>query len=310
MPQGPRSPDAVQSRRDGDAVSSTGSNPQPRSIPTDLAPPRISYTLLNTMDNVNADLCESELDAKWWRRLPAHPASVTMPPSKSRSPQSPRSETVYYGLRRAIIEQALMPGDKLTEDVIGDRFGVSRTIVRTALARLNAEGLVDMQPNKGATIAQPSLSEAQDVFETRMCLERQVLVRLAEKGNRSGHRALAEAHCAGDESQCSRWTRRNTSCGRVPYSAGGSRWQWRLVKICGRGGFTLLADPGALRPATFLGLLHERTPADHRRTSGRDSKAPSPAMDHHLKAVTDRALLSSTSEKHRDIRSILDRYAK
>ena len=42
-----------------------------------------------------------------------------------------------------------MPGDKLTEDVIGDRFGVSRTIVRTALARLNAEGLVDLQPNKG-----------------------------------------------------------------------------------------------------------------------------------------------------------------
>ena len=74
-----------------------------------------------------------------------------------------------------------MPGDKLTEDVIGDRFGVSRTIVRTVLARLNAEGLVDMQPNKGATIAQPSLSEAQDVFETRMCLERQVLARLAEK---------------------------------------------------------------------------------------------------------------------------------
>jgi hypothetical protein len=32
-------------------------------------------------------------------------------------------------------------------------------------------------------------------------------------------------------------------------------------------------------------------------------------MDHHLTAVTDRALLSSTSDKHRDIRSILDRYA-
>ena len=40
-----------------------------------------------------------------------------------------------------------------------------------------------------------------------------------------------------------------------------------------------------------------------------NSQAAIDAMDHHLKAVTDRALLSSTSDKHRDIRSILDRYA-
>src|ERR671912_707834 len=106
---------------------------------------------------------------------------MSPPVRKPKSAPGSRSDFVYAGLRRAIIEQALLPGDKLTEDVIGDRFGVSRTIVRTALARLNAEGLVDLQPNKGAAIAQPSLSEAHDVFEARMCLERQVLTRLAER---------------------------------------------------------------------------------------------------------------------------------
>src|SRR5918994_7130158 len=120
------------------------------------------------------------MDTKTWRSR-ASSADTAGSQRKGRTGQNPRSESVYSGLRRAIIEQALLPGDKLTEDVIGERFGVSRTIVRTVLARLHAEGLVDMQPNKGATIAQPSLSEAQDVFETRMCLERQVLVRLAEK---------------------------------------------------------------------------------------------------------------------------------
>ena len=40
-----------------------------------------------------------------------------------------------------------------------------------------------------------------------------------------------------------------------------------------------------------------------------NSQAAIDAMDHHLKAVTDRALLSSAADKHRDIRSILDRYA-
>ena len=42
----------------------------------------------------------------------------------------------------------------------------------------------------------------------------------------------------------------------------------------------------------------------------RDGKRAVASMDHHLEAVTERALLSSNSEKHRDIRSILDRYAK
>ena len=50
-------------------------------------------------------------------------------PQQIEDPEKSPQRDVYYGLRRAIIEQALMPGDKLTEDVIGDRFGVSRTIV-------------------------------------------------------------------------------------------------------------------------------------------------------------------------------------
>ena len=53
-----------------------------------------------------------------------------------------RSEIVYINLRRAIIEQALLPGDKLPEDVIGERFGVSRTIVRGVLTRLFSDCLL------------------------------------------------------------------------------------------------------------------------------------------------------------------------
>lgn len=61
-----------------------------------------------------------------------------------------RTEIVYKNLRQAIIEQALLPGDKLPEDIIGERFGVSRTIVRGVLTRLFSEGLVDLRPNRGA----------------------------------------------------------------------------------------------------------------------------------------------------------------
>ena len=83
-----------------------------------------------------------------------------------------RAESVYRALRRAIIEQALKPGMKLPEDSIGEQLGVSRTLVREAFGRLAVEGLVELKPNKGASVAYPTLEEARDVFEVRRGLER------------------------------------------------------------------------------------------------------------------------------------------
>lgn len=106
-----------------------------------------------------------------------------------------RSDAVYYSLRRAIIEQALRPGMKLPEDAIGEQLRVSRSIVRSALVRLNAEGLVDIRPNKGASIAEPSLEEARDIFSLRRCLEREVVSRLARRMSPADVKKL-EAHVA------------------------------------------------------------------------------------------------------------------
>ncbi len=85
------------------------------------------------------------------------------------------AEHVYTSLRRAIIEQALAPGTKLPEDAVGASFGVSRTVVRSAIVRLVAEGLVVQQPNTRAAVASPSLEEGRAVFRVRRGLERMVL---------------------------------------------------------------------------------------------------------------------------------------
>lgn len=82
---------------------------------------------------------------------------------------------ICRALRRAIVEQALKPGDRLPEDALGERFGVSRTIARHALGQLAAEGLVDLRRNRMATIATPSHDEARDAFEIRTQLERLVV---------------------------------------------------------------------------------------------------------------------------------------
>src|SRR5918995_1739222 len=115
-------------------------------------------------------------------------------------PTPERASTLYAGLRRAIIEQALMPGTKLPEDAIGESFGVSRTLVRSALTRLAAEGLVELRHNRGAVVASLSLSEARDVFDIRRNLEALVVQRLADRLTREQQDALRRhvARVAGD----------------------------------------------------------------------------------------------------------------
>jgi DNA-binding GntR family transcriptional regulator len=87
----------------------------------------------------------------------------------------------YEALRRAIIEQALVPGTRLPEDELAAQFGVSRTPIREVLTRLQNEGLVEAGPRRTATVAQPSLSEARKVFEVRRALEREAVRLVAHR---------------------------------------------------------------------------------------------------------------------------------
>jgi DNA-binding GntR family transcriptional regulator len=82
-----------------------------------------------------------------------------------------KAELAYKAIRRAILEQALIPGTKLPEDQLGAQFGVSRTLTRAVLGRLASESLVQMGNKRTATVSQPSLEEARAVFEMRRCLE-------------------------------------------------------------------------------------------------------------------------------------------
>jgi len=94
---------------------------------------------------------------------------------------SPRVDLAYQTLRQAILEQALRPGDKLPEDEIGAHFGMSRTLARAVLVRLNGEGLVDLKRKRTATVAKPTLEEARAVFEVRRALEAEVVRLVIER---------------------------------------------------------------------------------------------------------------------------------
>jgi DNA-binding GntR family transcriptional regulator len=81
------------------------------------------------------------------------------------------SDALYHALYDAIASHQLRPGQKLTEEVIGDVFGVSRSIIRPILRKLAADGVVELFPNRGAYVARPAVKDAREVFEVRRVIE-------------------------------------------------------------------------------------------------------------------------------------------
>ena len=74
-------------------------------------------------------------------------------------------------LRDMIIQNELPPGGRIRERVVSEKLNVSRTPLREALKALATEGLVELLPNRGAVVANPSLDEVRDMLEVQRELE-------------------------------------------------------------------------------------------------------------------------------------------
>ncbi|MDP1792764.1 MAG: GntR family transcriptional regulator [Acidimicrobiales bacterium] len=81
------------------------------------------------------------------------------------------SEQAYQQVRAAIVENRYPPGARLVEARIAEDLGLSRTPVREALRRLEAEGLVVSEPNRGAMVRPLSETEVVDLYGLRIRLE-------------------------------------------------------------------------------------------------------------------------------------------
>jgi DNA-binding GntR family transcriptional regulator len=74
-------------------------------------------------------------------------------------------------LRDEIQEGTLDPGTRLRQNEVAQRFGVSTTPVREAFAQLQAEGLVRIDPHRGAVVFHPSAEDLLEYYEIREVLE-------------------------------------------------------------------------------------------------------------------------------------------
>lgn len=82
----------------------------------------------------------------------------------------PLSERVYRSLQRDLAAGVLIPTERLGEERLAEIYGVSRTPVREALARLQADGLIERHPD-GLYPYRPRLDELADLYELRILLE-------------------------------------------------------------------------------------------------------------------------------------------
>jgi DNA-binding GntR family transcriptional regulator len=241
-------------------------------------------------------------------RRPRNAAATRERPARRGSDNKvSRAETVYRGLRRAIIEQALSPGTKLPEDVVGTRFGVSRTVVRAALARLAAESLVELQLNRGATVAHPSLDEAHDVFDIRRSLERLVVERLSGRLSRADLARLKQ-HVAAEEQARGR--------GGAESIRLAGEFHMLLAELAGSSTLSRYVGELISRSSLILAIYGRPHSPDCAVTEHReiidallrgDAAVATRLMDHHLDAIIGRALIAP--RPGRDIGDILGDYA-
>jgi DNA-binding GntR family transcriptional regulator len=90
----------------------------------------------------------------------------------------PAAERVYLHVKSGVLDRSYEGGTLLTEGDLAEAVGVSRTPVREALLRLEAEGLLKLYPKKGALVLPVSAQEIADVVETRLLVEQHAVARV------------------------------------------------------------------------------------------------------------------------------------
>lgn len=122
-------------------------------------------------------LTKTSSTAKPSRPLPQ--TAVANPPA--RLAHRTLSSAIVEQLRMAILSGHYAAGTQLRQDALAAEFGVSRIPVREALFQLEAEGLLHIEPHKGAVVAGFSLDEIDDVLGLRALLEPRLLAQSAPR---------------------------------------------------------------------------------------------------------------------------------
>jgi DNA-binding GntR family transcriptional regulator len=102
------------------------------------------------------------------------------------------ADSVTEELRSDILGGVFMPGERLIELQLSERYDCGRAAVREALVQLESEGLVERQANRGAIVRRVSIAEAIEITEARSALESLIAARATRRATDDDKTELKE----------------------------------------------------------------------------------------------------------------------
>lgn len=111
----------------------------------------------------------------------------------------PLREIVYEELKRQILVGEIAPGTRMMEVEMAEDMGVSRTPIREAIRKLEKEGLVTIEPRRGAYASEISVKDMVDVLEVRQDLEGMAAALAAEKVTEEEKQAFIKVNSEYEE---------------------------------------------------------------------------------------------------------------
>lgn len=162
------------------------------------------------------------------------------------------SDLAYETIRAMVLSGELSPGEQLSEEALAERCGVSRTPVRDALRRLEAELLVRRSDSQRSFVADWSLDDVADAFELRAMMEGYAARRAAERMDRAtlkrlgAENAALHAAISGAKVDVASFLEHNRAFHEIILEAADSR---RLATLLS----ALIEQPVVWRTAQFYG---------------------------------------------------------
>ena len=99
---------------------------------------------------------------------------------------------IYNAILDAILNRQLKPGTRLVEAPLCKAFGVTRGVIRRIFVKLAHDKIIEIQPNRGAIVAEHDLEDTKAVFEARSMLELGTVIKLAKRAKNVNLQSVRE----------------------------------------------------------------------------------------------------------------------
>ena len=152
----------------------------------------------------------------------------------SAKPKETRADVAYSHLKAAILSNELPASFQAMEPELALKYGVSRTTIREALIRLEAEGLVQMVPRRGARIVPVSADDLREIYQILVSLESDAAYDLAKRGLAKAEykrleKTITEMEQALDKNDMGDWAKADDDFHRGILDIHGNQRMGRIV---------------------------------------------------------------------------------